>query len=106
MSIYPKLLLIQAELKAPKSQYNNFGKYNYRNCEDILETLKPLMTKYGATVLLDDEIININVMNDVASIVFMLKQPPILLIPKVANKSLLLHLQEKRKIKKVWTVLK
>lgn len=60
MSIYPKLLLIQAELKAPKSQYNSFGKYNYRNCEDILEALKPLMTKYGATVLLDDEIININ----------------------------------------------
>ena len=100
MSIYPKLLLIQAELKAPKSQYNNFGKYNYRNCEDILETLKPLMTKYGATVLLDDEIININ------NRFYVKAHPPILLIPKVANKSLLLHLQEKRKIKKVWTVLK
>lgn len=60
MSIYPKLLLIQAELKAPKSQYNSFGKYNYRNCEDILEALKPLMIKHGCTVLLDDEIININ----------------------------------------------
>lgn len=60
MSIYEKLLSIQTELKAPKSQYNSFGKYNYRNCEDILEALKPLMTKYGATVLLDDEIININ----------------------------------------------
>ena len=42
MNIYEKLLRIQIELKAPKGQYNNFGKYKYRSCEDILESLKPL----------------------------------------------------------------
>ena len=39
MNIYEKLLEIQNELKAPKSQYNKFGKYYYRNCEDILEAV-------------------------------------------------------------------
>lgn len=59
MSIYEKLLSIQTELKAPKSQYNKFGGYNYRNCEDILEALKPLLKRHNATVLLTDEIENI-----------------------------------------------
>ena len=59
MSINTKLLKIQAELKAPKNQYNSFGKYNYRNCEDILEALKPLCAKYGATIVLSDEIVMI-----------------------------------------------
>lgn len=59
MSIYEKLLSIQTELKAPKSQYNKFGGYNYRNCEDILEALKPLLKQHNATVLLTDEIENI-----------------------------------------------
>lgn len=57
MSIYEKLLLIQSELKAPKSQYNSFGKYNYRNCEDILEAFKPLGAKYNAAVMISDEIV-------------------------------------------------
>lgn len=51
-----KLIQIQAELKAPKSQYNNFGKYKYRNCEDILEAVKPLLKKYGCTLVITDEI--------------------------------------------------
>lgn len=59
MNIYEKLLAIQAELKAPKSQYNSFGKYNYRNCEDILEALKPLLAKIKATLIINDEITNI-----------------------------------------------
>lgn len=59
MSIYEKLLSIQTELKAPKSQYNEFGGYNYRNCEDIAEALKPLLKQHNATVLLTDEIENI-----------------------------------------------
>lgn len=59
MGINEKLLEIQTELKAPKSQYNSFGKYNYRNCEDILEALKPLLAKVKATVVISDEIINI-----------------------------------------------
>ena len=52
-----RLYEIQQKLKAPKSQYNSFGKYHYRNCEDILEALKPLL---GDSVLtLSDEIVNV-----------------------------------------------
>lgn len=47
---------IQTELKAPKSQYNKFGGYNYRNCEDILEALKPILAKHKAIVTLSDDI--------------------------------------------------
>lgn len=50
-----KLSKIQGELKAPKSQRNSFGKYNYRSCEDILESVKPLLEKYGACLVLEDE---------------------------------------------------
>lgn len=57
MNIYEKLLGIQTELKAPKSQYNGFGKYNYRNCEDILEAVKPLLAKYKATLKISDELV-------------------------------------------------
>lgn len=42
MSVYSKLFEIQQTLKAPKGQYNNFGKYKYRSCEDILEAVKPI----------------------------------------------------------------
>ena len=51
-----KLLNIQKELKAPKSQYNSFGKYNYRNCEDILEAVKPLCAREGACLTISDEV--------------------------------------------------
>ena len=51
-----KLQQIQAELKAPKNQRNNFGKYNYRSCEDILEAVKPLLSKYNCTLTVSDEI--------------------------------------------------
>ncbi|WP_289932689.1 ERF family protein [Lactobacillus delbrueckii] len=44
----PTISLIRAELKAPKSQFNSFGKYKYRNVEDIYEGVKPLMVKYCA----------------------------------------------------------
>lgn len=54
ISIFSKLLSIQNELKAPKNQYNKFGKYNYRSCEDILEAIKPLCLKYGVVLLIDD----------------------------------------------------
>ena len=50
------MLAIQTELKAPKNQYNAFGKYNYRNCEDILEAVKPLCAKYKAVLMLNDGI--------------------------------------------------
>lgn len=50
-----KLSAVQMELKAPKGQYNSFGKYSYRSCEDILEAVKPLLSKNGLTLMLTDE---------------------------------------------------
>lgn len=50
-----KLVEIQAELKAPKSQRNTFGKYNYRSAEDILEAVKPLLKKHDAKIILSDK---------------------------------------------------
>lgn len=54
-----KLLKIQAELKAPKSQINNFGHYNYRSAEDILEAVKPLLKENEALLTLNDEIMQV-----------------------------------------------
>lgn len=51
-----KLTEIQNELKAPKNQYNAFGKYKYRSCEDILEAVKPLLKKHGCTLTITDEV--------------------------------------------------
>ena len=56
-NIVEKLSAIQVELKAPKGQYNSFGKYNYRSCEDILEGVKPLLDKYKVALTLNDEIV-------------------------------------------------
>ena len=50
------LQAIQTELKAPKGQYNKFGNYKYRSCEDILEAVKPILAKYGATIIITDDI--------------------------------------------------
>ncbi|EGT3757630.1 ERF family protein [Clostridioides difficile] len=58
-NIYMKLVNIQNALKAPKSQYNSFGKYNYRSCEDILEGLKPILKEEKALVILDDKVVQI-----------------------------------------------
>lgn len=60
MNIYEKLLNVQTELKAPKGQFNAFGKYKYRSCEDILEALKPVLNKYKLTFFINDEIIEVN----------------------------------------------
>lgn len=57
MNIYEKLIKIQNELKTPKNQYNSFGKYAYRSCEDILEGLKPILLSNKATVFINDEIV-------------------------------------------------
>lgn len=57
MNIYEKLLVIQSKLKAPKSQRNTFGNYNYRNCEDILEAVKPLLVEVKATLTITDELV-------------------------------------------------
>ena len=51
-----ELISIQSELKAPKNQFNAFGKYKYRSVEDILEALKPLLLKYECTLTIEDEV--------------------------------------------------
>lgn len=56
MGVNEKLLAVQAELKAPKNQYNSFGKYKYRSCEDILEGVKPVFKKYNASLFISDSI--------------------------------------------------
>lgn len=60
MSINEKLLSIQQELKAPKNQYNKYGDFNYRNCEDILEAVKPLCEKNKTVLTISDKIVPIN----------------------------------------------
>jgi hypothetical protein len=57
MNIREKLEIIQTEMKAPKGQYNKFGKYSYRKAEDILEAVKPYLSKLHCTVLIDEEFI-------------------------------------------------
>lgn len=54
-----ELILIQSELKAPKSQYNSFGRYKFRSAEDILEALKPLLLKHECTLTIHDEMVMI-----------------------------------------------
>ena len=56
MSIKEKLLTIQTELKAQKSQLNKFGGYNYRSLEDIYEALKPLLKKTNTILLVDNDL--------------------------------------------------
>ena len=55
-----RLIEIQKELKAPKGQYNSFGKYKYRNCEDILEAVKPLLEARNLFITLNDDIVSVN----------------------------------------------
>ena len=57
MEIYKKLSRIQCELVATKGQYNSFGKYSYRSCEDILEAVKPLLDKYDVAIVIKDDIV-------------------------------------------------
>lgn len=61
LNFIQRLIAVQNELKSPKNQYNKFGKYRYRSCEDILEALKPLLQKYGLLLTLNDEIVTIEV---------------------------------------------
>ena len=56
MTIFEKISDIQMRLKAPKSQYNSFGKYNYRNCEDILEAVKPLLNEHKLYINISDTV--------------------------------------------------
>ena len=56
MKLHEKLLAIQTKLRAPKGQYNSFGKYSYRSAEDILEAVKPLNSEQGVLLTITDEI--------------------------------------------------
>lgn len=56
MTIFEKLSAVQTELKAPKGQYNSYGKFKYRSCEDILEAVKPLCAANKAIVMLSDKV--------------------------------------------------
>lgn len=56
-SVYMKLIEVQSKLKAPKSCYNKFGNYAYRNCEDILEALKPILLEVKAVINISDEVV-------------------------------------------------
>jgi hypothetical protein len=63
-----KLAAIQREMKAPKSQYNSFGKYHYRSSEDILEALKPFEEKYNVTFTIDDSLVSVDTTSDLVFI--------------------------------------
>lgn len=59
-NIYMKLFAVQQNLKAHKGQHNDYGNYNYRSAEDILEAVKPLLAEQEAIILINDEIFNLN----------------------------------------------
>lgn len=59
MNIYDNLAKVQQALKAPKDMRNNFGNYNYRSCESILEAVKPLLAKYDLALTLTDEMVQV-----------------------------------------------
>ena len=59
MNIHEKLITLQQNLKAPKGQYNDFGKYKYRSLEDILEAVKPLLKEHGLAIGFEDELVMI-----------------------------------------------
>lgn len=59
MNIYKKLFEVQQNLKAAKNQFNKFGGYNYRSCEDILTALKPLLNEQQVILLINDEVIEV-----------------------------------------------
>jgi hypothetical protein len=58
LTFQQRLINVQSRLKAPKSQYNSFGKYSYRNQEDILEAVKPLLAENGLIMTISDEIVD------------------------------------------------
>jgi hypothetical protein len=58
-AIYAALQAVQRDLKAPKGQYNSFGKYKYRSCEDIVEAVKPLLNDQGLILTMSDEVVGV-----------------------------------------------
>ena len=64
LNIYQRLINAQTELKAPKGQYNSFGKYKYRSAEDILEAVKPINAKHGLLLFITDKPIVVGNQNE------------------------------------------
>lgn len=60
MSVYEKLSHIQNEINVPKNLYNKFGNYYYRNAETIFDTAKPVCMKYRTTLVVSDEVVNVD----------------------------------------------
>jgi hypothetical protein len=60
LTLNEKLSLIQVEMKAKKSRFNSFGKYNFRSAEDLLEAVKPYLTKYNVTVTINEKLLDSN----------------------------------------------
>lgn len=56
-TLVEKIIKVQSTLKAPKNQRNNFGNYNYRSCEDILEAVKPLLAENGLILTISDDMV-------------------------------------------------
>jgi len=65
MTLQQKLAQVQTEFKSKKSRFNSFGKYYFRSAEDILEAIKPFLLKYGITVTIDEELIEMVGIEDV-----------------------------------------
>lgn len=59
MKFFEKVQKVQEELKAPKNQFNKFGNYAYRSCEDIYNAVKPLLAKYGLYLTVSDELVTV-----------------------------------------------
>lgn len=59
MNIQEKLMYVQQNLKAPKGQYNRFGGFHYRSCEDIQEAVKPILAEVKAILTVDDDLLMI-----------------------------------------------
>ena len=59
MKVHEKLYSVQQQLKAPKGQRNDFGKYNYRSCEDIVESVKPLLAVQRLLLTMSDDLVQV-----------------------------------------------
>ena len=57
LNVSEKLMLVQEKLRAPKTEYNSFGKYKYRNTESILKAVKPLLSEVKAVITLEDNVV-------------------------------------------------
>lgn len=69
MSIHKKMIEVQQELKAPKNQRNNFGNYNYRSCEDIIEAVKPILADKELLLTISDELVEVGGRNYIKAVV-------------------------------------